>query len=154
MGVFRDRPLAGNPRCVVLDDGPESVMQAVAREVNLSETTVPTVTAPWSYRNRIFTPSAELPFADTRRSARRGPSGLAAVSADLSDATPDQVAIAALCHRHQVLALGAVRRVDDGTLHVRVVVPLAGIREDPGTGAMPGPSHGSHDTDSVPAVTC
>jgi len=64
---------------------------------------------------------------------------IAAVSADLADATPDQVAIAALCRRHEAVALGAVRPVNDGTLHVRVFVPLAGIPEDPGTGAMAGP---------------
>jgi trans-2,3-dihydro-3-hydroxyanthranilate isomerase len=38
-------------------------MQAIARETNLSETTFPTVLGPASYRNRIFTPTAELPFA-------------------------------------------------------------------------------------------
>jgi trans-2,3-dihydro-3-hydroxyanthranilate isomerase len=38
-------------------------MQDVARETNLSETTFPTVTGDAAYRNRIFTPGAELPFA-------------------------------------------------------------------------------------------
>ena len=38
-------------------------MQAVAREVNLSETTFPTVVADDEYRVRIFTPGDELPFA-------------------------------------------------------------------------------------------
>jgi trans-2,3-dihydro-3-hydroxyanthranilate isomerase len=61
--VFSDRPLAGNGLCVVLDPCPEPVMQAIAREVNLSETTFPTVTAPDAYEMRIFTPAAELPFA-------------------------------------------------------------------------------------------
>jgi trans-2,3-dihydro-3-hydroxyanthranilate isomerase len=61
--VFSDRPLAGNALCVVLDGCAEDRMQAIAREVNLSETTFPTVLGPASYRNRIFTPAAELPFA-------------------------------------------------------------------------------------------
>jgi trans-2,3-dihydro-3-hydroxyanthranilate isomerase len=61
--VFSDRPLAGNGLCVVLDPAPESVMQALAREVNLSETTYPTVAADDSYDVRIFTPNEELPFA-------------------------------------------------------------------------------------------
>jgi len=61
--VFSSRPLAGNPLCVVLDPVPEPVMQAIAREVNLSETTFPTVVGPAEYENRIFTPSTELPFA-------------------------------------------------------------------------------------------
>jgi trans-2,3-dihydro-3-hydroxyanthranilate isomerase len=61
--VFSDRPLAGNALCVVLDPVPEPVMQAIAREVNLSETTFPTVVGDFEYENRIFTPTAELPFA-------------------------------------------------------------------------------------------
>jgi trans-2,3-dihydro-3-hydroxyanthranilate isomerase len=61
--VFSERPLAGNALCVVLDPVPEPVMQALAREVNLSETTFPVVTADGEYENRIFTPRTELPFA-------------------------------------------------------------------------------------------
>jgi trans-2,3-dihydro-3-hydroxyanthranilate isomerase len=61
--VFSDLPLAGNAVCVVLDPCPEPVMAAIAREVNLSETTFPTVTGEASYEMRIFTPTAELPFA-------------------------------------------------------------------------------------------
>lgn len=199
--VFSDRALAGNQLCVVLDDCDESLMQAVAREVNLSETTFPTVTGPTSYSNRIFTPSSELPFAghpslgtawalgpgrweqttsgavvtieaDERGAVMSQPDpdyadiatdGIAAavgvagieaaavaiaagnrllvsaVSDDLGDATPDQAAIAALCREHECMALGATRRLDDDNLHVRVFVPLAGIPEDPGTGAMAGP---------------
>ncbi len=61
--VFTAVPLAGNALCVVLDPCPEPVMAAIAREVNLSETTFPTVTGEDSYEMRIFTPSTELPFA-------------------------------------------------------------------------------------------
>ena len=61
--VFSDRPLAGNGLCVVLDPCPEALMGPIGREVNLSETTFPTVTGPCSYSVRIFTPSVELPFA-------------------------------------------------------------------------------------------
>ena len=61
--VFSDRPLAGNALCVVIDPVPEPVMQAIAREVNLSETTFATVTGDDSYDIRIFTPDNELPFA-------------------------------------------------------------------------------------------
>jgi len=61
--VFSDRPLAGNGLCVVLDPAPESVMQALAREVNLSETTYPSVVDDDTYDVRIFTPNEELPFA-------------------------------------------------------------------------------------------
>lgn len=61
--VFSDRPLAGNALCVVLDAVPEPVMQAIARETNLSETAFPLITAAAEYENRIFTPGSELPFA-------------------------------------------------------------------------------------------
>jgi trans-2,3-dihydro-3-hydroxyanthranilate isomerase len=61
--VFSDRPLAGNALCVVLDPCPDERMQGVARVTNVSETTFPTVTGDQAYRNRIFTPGAELPFA-------------------------------------------------------------------------------------------
>jgi trans-2,3-dihydro-3-hydroxyanthranilate isomerase len=61
--VFSARPLAGNQLCVVLDPCPESLMQAITREMNLSETTFPTVTADGAYDVRIFTPGMELPFA-------------------------------------------------------------------------------------------
>jgi len=61
--VFSDRPLAGNALCVVLDDCPEDLMAAIARETRLSETTFPVVTSADAYTMRIFTPAAELPFA-------------------------------------------------------------------------------------------
>jgi len=61
--VFSDVPLAGNAACVVLDPCPEPVMAAIAREVNLSETTFPTVTGDACYEMRVFTPTVELPFA-------------------------------------------------------------------------------------------
>src|SRR5436309_7984244 len=64
--VFTDRPLAGNQLCVVPEAPPElatEAMQAIAREVNYSETTFVTGSAADQYRVRIFTPAAELPFA-------------------------------------------------------------------------------------------
>ena len=51
--VFTDVPLGGNPLCVALDRCPEDLMQAVAREVNLSETTFPIQTGDESYEMRI-----------------------------------------------------------------------------------------------------
>src|SRR3954454_15038776 len=65
--VFTDRPFAGNPLAVVYDADELAAdqMQALAREFHLSETVF--VLAPRAaaatYRVRIFTPSAELPFA-------------------------------------------------------------------------------------------
>lgn len=61
--VFSERPLAGNALCVVLDPVPDAVKQALAREVNLSETTFPVITADDEYEMQIFTPSGEMSFA-------------------------------------------------------------------------------------------
>jgi hypothetical protein len=61
--VFTDRPLSGNPLCVVLDPCPSELMQKIAREANLSETTFPSQTGDDSYEMRIFSPIVELPFA-------------------------------------------------------------------------------------------
>jgi trans-2,3-dihydro-3-hydroxyanthranilate isomerase len=61
--VFSARPLAGNGLCVVLAPCPTELMGQIAREVNLSETTFPTITGEASYDVRIFTPLSELPFA-------------------------------------------------------------------------------------------
>jgi trans-2,3-dihydro-3-hydroxyanthranilate isomerase len=67
--VFTERPFAGNPLAVVFCDDAESVapaqMQALAGEFNLSETVfvLPPSAPGATYRVRIFTPTAELPFA-------------------------------------------------------------------------------------------
>jgi trans-2,3-dihydro-3-hydroxyanthranilate isomerase len=65
--VFADETFAGNPLAVVLDgdDLTTEQMQSLALEFNLSETTFPvrTDTDGADYRLRIFTPTAELPFA-------------------------------------------------------------------------------------------
>lgn len=65
--VFTEKPLAGNQLAVVLDaEGiPSDVMQRIAKEMNISETTfVLAAENPGSAaRVRIFTPGAELPFA-------------------------------------------------------------------------------------------
>lgn len=65
--VFTETPLAGNPLAVVPDARglADEEMQAIAREMNLSETTfvLPADTDGADYRTRIFTPNSELPFA-------------------------------------------------------------------------------------------
>jgi trans-2,3-dihydro-3-hydroxyanthranilate isomerase len=99
--VFSARPLAGNALCVVLDDCPDHLMPALAREVNLSETTFPSITGPGRYRNRIFTPTAELPFAGhpslgtawvlgTGRWEQTTPGAVVTVTADAGGATMTQ----------------------------------------------------------------
>jgi trans-2,3-dihydro-3-hydroxyanthranilate isomerase len=64
--VFTDTPLAGNPLAVFTDARgiDDEQMQSLARELNLSETVfVLPAEAGGHARIRIFTPSAELPFA-------------------------------------------------------------------------------------------
>ena len=63
--VFAERPLAGNQLAVVrecahLDAG---AMQAIARELNFSETTFVVEERDGEAKVRIFTPDRELPFA-------------------------------------------------------------------------------------------
>ena len=65
--VFTERVFGGNPLAVFLDGGglDDGEMQAVAREMNLSETTfvLPATRADCAARVRIFTPGREVPFA-------------------------------------------------------------------------------------------
>jgi trans-2,3-dihydro-3-hydroxyanthranilate isomerase len=65
--VFTDTPFCGNPLAVILNgDGlTGDQMQAIAREMNLSETTfiLPPTDASAHVKVRIFTPQIELPFA-------------------------------------------------------------------------------------------
>lgn len=67
LDVFTDRPLSGNGLAVVADadDLGAEVMLAFARETRLSETTYVQSASEGaaSYRNRIWTPGEELPFA-------------------------------------------------------------------------------------------
>src|SRR5205809_6050770 len=70
LDVFTQTPLAGNPLAVFPDARglSDSEMQALAREMNLSETTFvlprdPPTEAREGTKVRIFTVSEELPFA-------------------------------------------------------------------------------------------
>lgn len=65
--VFTDRAFGGNPLAVFRDPGglDAKTMQAIAKELHLSETTfvLKPSSAAADHRLRIFTPDAELPFA-------------------------------------------------------------------------------------------
>lgn len=65
LDVFTDRALRGNPLAVFPEaDGLDGeTMQALAREMNLSETTFVLPSAQATRRLRIFTPGDELPLA-------------------------------------------------------------------------------------------
>jgi trans-2,3-dihydro-3-hydroxyanthranilate isomerase len=63
--AFTERPLGGNPCAVVFeaDALDEATMQAVAREMNLSETAFVLRSAVADVRARYFTPAEEIPLA-------------------------------------------------------------------------------------------
>jgi trans-2,3-dihydro-3-hydroxyanthranilate isomerase len=64
--VFADGPFRGNQLAVFPEAGDQlstAQMQAIASEMNLSETSFVTSVSDDSYEVRIFTPSEELPFA-------------------------------------------------------------------------------------------
>ena len=63
--AFCDRPLAGNPCAVVFDteDMSDTTMQAVAREMNLSETAFVRRSSVADFGVRYFTPAEEIPMA-------------------------------------------------------------------------------------------
>ncbi len=64
--VFAERPFEGNQLCVVPETPrglDPATMLALAREINLSETTFVMATRPDGYDVRIFTPDGEIPFA-------------------------------------------------------------------------------------------
>jgi trans-2,3-dihydro-3-hydroxyanthranilate isomerase len=65
--VFTDRAFTGNPLAVIPDGSELSAdeMQAIAKEMNLSETTfvLPPTDHKAQFRLRIFTPAAEVPLA-------------------------------------------------------------------------------------------
>ncbi len=68
LDVFSKRQFGGNPLAVFPSpppDLPASLMQRIAKELNLSETTFvfPTRDRACDFRLRIFTPAAELPMA-------------------------------------------------------------------------------------------
>ena len=65
--VFTDRAFGGNPLAVFTDGQgiPDALMQSIAKELNLSETTfvLPPGDARHDFQVRIFTPKSELPMA-------------------------------------------------------------------------------------------
>ena len=63
--AFTDRPLAGNPCAVVLDADALSTaqMQAIALEMNLSETAFVINSSKADFGARYFTPAEEIPLA-------------------------------------------------------------------------------------------
>ena len=65
--VFTDRAFGGNPLAVFTDGRgiPDALMQSIAKELNLSETTfvLPPDETKHDFRVRIFTPQSELPMA-------------------------------------------------------------------------------------------
>jgi len=65
LDVFTDTPLTGNPLAVFLEpeEFSDATMQAIAREMNLSETAFVSASDTATRRVRFFTPAAEIPLA-------------------------------------------------------------------------------------------
>ncbi len=63
--AFTTRPLGGNPCAVVFDcpEIPDATMLAIAKEMNLSETSFVWRMADGRFRARYFTPAEEIPLA-------------------------------------------------------------------------------------------
>jgi trans-2,3-dihydro-3-hydroxyanthranilate isomerase len=63
--AFTDRPLGGNPCAIVFDcpDLDDATMLAIAREMNLSETSFVWKKPDGTFRARYFTPAEEIPLA-------------------------------------------------------------------------------------------
>lgn len=63
--AFTNHPLGGNPCAIVFDcaDLPEATMQAIAKEMNLSETSFVWRMDDGRFRARYFTPAQEIPLA-------------------------------------------------------------------------------------------
>jgi len=110
LDVFTETRFGGNPLAVVRDAGGLSVeqMQAIARELNLSETVfvLPPEKPAHSARMRIFTPLKEVPFAG------HPTVGTAALLAELraGDADGDQDALVVLEQTMGTLRVGVRMR--------------------------------------------
>jgi trans-2,3-dihydro-3-hydroxyanthranilate isomerase len=136
--VFADRAFAGNPLAVVHGAGDLSTsqLQSLAREFNLSETGFPMPPTPAqaaagaTYRLRIFTPLAELPFAGH---PSVGTAWVLARRGLLGDAQPVVAAV-------QACAAGLVQ----------VEAGLRGARISSAVGAGQGAGHGV--VSAVPAA--
>jgi len=173
--VFTDRPLGGNPLCVILDPCPPQLMQRIAREANLSETTFPVQTTENAYEMRIFTPTVELPFAGhpslgtawllgPGRWTQTTSGGTVIVEADqrgakMTQPRPEFVPIED--RADEVLAtLGLssadaiIRSTAGGTTHVLVATsePLGELDPDPGTVAQTSRSCEAHTLVPFPVV--
>ena len=149
--VFTDRPLSGNALYVVLDTCPSELMQPIAREMMLSETTFITNRSERAYSMRIFTPSVELPFAghptlgtawlmgpgDWTQTTSGG-SVRVRINADGAEMTQPAPAVVQIDDSGVREAAGL--DLDERTLHVRVFFQGSGIVEDPGTGSFAGPA--------------
>jgi trans-2,3-dihydro-3-hydroxyanthranilate isomerase len=109
LDVFTDRVFGGNPLAVFPDAGgiPPEAMQAVARELNLSETVFVTGAEGMSFAVRIFNPAYEMPFAGH-------PTVGTAFLLTLLGRAPAGERLARLVLREQVGPVPVEVRVEDG----------------------------------------
>lgn len=134
LDVFADRPLQGNPLAVFTDGRglSDAEMQALAREMNLSETTFvlprdATTERERGVRVRIFTVAEEMPFAGHptlgTAVALRGASGAPEIALELGvGRVPVRFE-----DRHGAPAFGEMTQIDPamGPVHDRAAVAAA-----------------------------
>jgi predicted PhzF superfamily epimerase YddE/YHI9 len=161
LDVFTDRIFGGNQLAVVLDGRGLSTgaMQAIAKEMNFSETTfvLPPERPDTDARVRIFTPAEELPTAGhptigtTYAPARAGivappvdsltlglfrsPRAARSTVPSSRPTTYDAFRRAAGLDDVPVFLFSAESRADNGSVYSRMFAPGAGIQEDPATGS-------------------
>src|SRR5205814_302417 len=135
--VFTDHLFGGNQLAVVLDGRGLSaaVMQAIAKEMNFSETTfvLPPERTDTDVRMRIFTPGDELPMA-----------GHPTIGSTFALARADETALDAVLRKTSPRANGvflfSTEPGNDGaTAYSRMFAPGLGVVEDPATGSASGP---------------
>lgn len=136
LDVFTDRAFAGNPLAVFPsgDELDSSFMQAIANELNLSETVfVGQAKAPGHYPIRIFTPTMELPFAG------HPTVGTAHLLAELGLARRDslltleaRVGPLVVCFKNDLACFTTAQPVDirSSTLNRATAAQLLGLDED------------------------
>ncbi|MCP4164265.1 MAG: PhzF family phenazine biosynthesis protein [Chloroflexi bacterium] len=139
--AFTDRPLAGNPCAVVLDadDFDVATMQAIAKEMNLSETAFVMQSHVADFRARYFTPAEEIPLAGHPTIATafallesgwlRPADGVTTFSLELQ-VGPISVDVIAKQGRVQAIVMSQKKPEFLAIYDPQVVMPIFGLRAD------------------------
>ena len=143
LDVFTDKTFGGNPLAVFPDAAkiPESALQSIALELNLSETVFvyPPVDPKHTRRVRIFTPVYEMPFAGHPTvgcAFALAALGEIPLDGDARIVLEEGVGPVPVLIRGEFKKPVFARHADrEGVIRARVFVPGQGIIEDPATGS-------------------